>query len=54
MNSYSPESGSAAENGVYKDKDFIVRLAGCDTDPRRDCEKEMEPYWKMWLKQKGD
>lgn len=47
MNSYSAESKSAAEDGKYKDNDFIVRLAGCDTELRRNCEKEMESYWRM-------
>ena len=50
MNSYSSQSKSAAEDGKYKEEDFIVHLAGCDTEPRRNCEKEMESYWKMWLK----
>jgi len=54
MNSYGPESKAAGEDGKYEDEDFIVRLAGCDTEPRRNCQKEMEPYWKMWLKQRGD
>ncbi|CBF85916.1 hypothetical protein AN1969.2 [Aspergillus nidulans FGSC A4] len=48
MNSYSKESTRAAVDGTYKDGDSIIRFFGCDTDPNRDCEREMKPYYNLW------
>ena len=50
LNSYSPDSPHPGSNGVYKEGDFLVRMAGCETTSKRDCEKELEPYWEKWAK----
>lgn len=48
INSYSKDSNGASVDGVYKDGDFVIRFLGCDTDTKRSCEKEMEPYYRLW------
>ncbi|PYI02219.1 hypothetical protein BO78DRAFT_464147 [Aspergillus sclerotiicarbonarius CBS 121057] len=48
INSYSKDSSGAAVDGVYKDGDFVIRFLGCDTDTKRSCEKELEPYYRLW------
>ncbi|KAK2733365.1 hypothetical protein FQN57_002155 [Myotisia sp. PD_48] len=48
INSYSSEVPNPGENGRYKDGDFIIRVAGCETTAERNCEKEMEPYFQKW------
>ncbi|GKZ19178.1 hypothetical protein AbraIFM66951_008012 [Aspergillus brasiliensis] len=48
INAYSKDSNGAAVDGVYKEGDFVIRFLGCDTDTRRSCEKEMEPYYRLW------
>ncbi|KAL4792138.1 galactosyl transferase GMA12/MNN10 family-domain-containing protein [Aspergillus venezuelensis] len=50
INSYSKDSPGAGVDGTYKDGDLVVRFFGCDTDPTRNCEWEMEPYYKFWAK----
>lgn len=50
INAYSKDSSGAAVDGTYKDGDLVLRLFGCDTDPKRNCEKEMEPYYHLWAK----
>ncbi|KAL4953121.1 galactosyl transferase GMA12/MNN10 family-domain-containing protein [Aspergillus filifer] len=50
INSYSKDSPGASVDGTYKDGDLLVRFFGCDTDPARNCEWEMEPYYKLWAK----
>lgn len=37
-------------DGTYKDGDLIIRFNGCDTEPSRSCEKEMDPYYQLWAK----
>ncbi|KAI9369252.1 galactosyl transferase GMA12/MNN10 family-domain-containing protein [Aspergillus egyptiacus] len=48
INAYSNDSSGAAFDGTYKDGDLIIRFFGCDGDPKRDCESEMDPYYKLW------
>ncbi|KAL4919988.1 galactosyl transferase GMA12/MNN10 family-domain-containing protein [Aspergillus aurantiobrunneus] len=50
INAYSKNSPGAAVDGTYKDGDLIIRFFGCDTDPNRDCESEMDPYYRLWTK----
>ncbi|KAH8428295.1 putative alpha-1,6-mannosyltransferase subunit [Aspergillus melleus] len=50
INSYSKDSSGAAVDGTYKEGDLVLRFFGCDTDPKRNCEKEMEPYYHLWAK----
>lgn len=50
LNSYSPDSPQPGSNGVYKDGDFLVRMSACETTSKRDCEKELEPFWEKWSK----
>ncbi|KAL4932736.1 putative alpha-1,6-mannosyltransferase subunit [Aspergillus undulatus] len=50
INSYSKDSPSAAVDGTYKEGDLVVRFFGCDADPARNCEREMEPYYNLWMK----
>ncbi|RAH43251.1 putative alpha-1,6-mannosyltransferase subunit [Aspergillus brunneoviolaceus CBS 621.78] len=48
INAYSKDCTAAAANGIYKDGDLVIRFLGCDTDTKRSCEKEMEPYYRLW------
>ncbi|KAI9931327.1 hypothetical protein ASPWEDRAFT_166723 [Aspergillus wentii DTO 134E9] len=50
INAYSRDSPGAAVDGTYKDGDFVIRLLGCDSDPKRSCEKELEPYYNSWAR----
>ncbi|KAB8239392.1 putative alpha-1,6-mannosyltransferase subunit [Aspergillus alliaceus] len=50
INAYSKDSAGAGINGNYKDGDLVIRFFGCDTDTKRSCEKEMDPYWRLWTK----
>lgn len=49
MNSYGVNiSSRGGEEVMYKDDDFIVSFPGCDADQNRNCEKEMDPYYRRW------
>ncbi len=48
INAYSKDSVSASVDGTYKDGDLVIRFFGCDTDPTRNCEREMDPYYNLW------
>lgn len=48
MNAYNQLSPGQKGSHVYQDDDFLVRFAGCEVDASRDCEKEMEGYYKKW------
>ncbi|KAL5046849.1 hypothetical protein BDW71DRAFT_60487 [Aspergillus fruticulosus] len=48
INSYSKDSTCAVVDGTYKDGDLVIRFFGCDTDLKRNCEREMEPYYNLW------
>ncbi|KAF4214289.1 hypothetical protein CNMCM8980_008389 [Aspergillus fumigatiaffinis] len=50
INAYSKDSPAASADGTYKDGDLIIRFFGCDSDPKRSCEEEMEPYYNLWAK----
>ncbi|KAL5001942.1 galactosyl transferase GMA12/MNN10 family-domain-containing protein [Aspergillus recurvatus] len=51
INSYSKDSSTrAAVDGTYKNGDLVIRFFGCDTNPKRNCEREMEPYYNLWAK----
>ena len=46
MNSYNQGVAGVATS-LYASGDFLVRLAGCDTDGSRNCEKEIEQFWAL-------
>lgn len=48
MNSYHKGQEGTGEQGTYKDGDLVVRFAGCDQDPNRNCTREAEPFSKQW------
>lgn len=49
LNSYSVEIASRGGKDVmYKDGEFVVRLVGCEQDPNRNCEQELEMYYEKW------
>lgn len=48
INAYSRDSPDAAADGTYRDGDFVIRFFGCDSDPKRSCETEMDVYYSMW------
>jgi mannan polymerase II complex MNN11 subunit len=50
INAYSKDSSAASADGTYQDGDLIIRFFGCDSDPKRSCEQEMEPYYNLWAK----
>lgn len=50
INAYSRDSTGAVADGTYKDGDLIIRFNGCDTELKRSCEKEMDPYFQLWAK----
>ncbi|RMJ28130.1 Alpha-1,6-mannosyltransferase subunit [Aspergillus sp. HF37] len=50
LNAYSRDSSGAAIDGTYKEGDLVLRFFGCDSDAKRSCEKEMEPFYNSWLK----
>ena len=55
INAYSRDSSNAAIDGTYQEGDLVLRLFGCDSDPKRSCESEMEPFYNLWLKKlKGE
>ena len=51
INSYSPKSPYPSKDGIYRKGDFLIRFYACDADAKRNCEDEMEPYWKEWAKE---
>lgn len=50
FNAYSKDSPGAVVNGTYQDGDFIIRFSRCQTYDNRDCEQEMQPFYKSWQK----
>ncbi|KAL3479870.1 galactosyl transferase GMA12/MNN10 family-domain-containing protein [Aspergillus californicus] len=50
INAYSKDSNGAAVDGTYKDGDLIIRFFGCETQPKRNCEKELDAYYNIWAK----
>lgn len=51
LNSYNIEVESrGGEKAMYKEEDFVVRFIGCELDPNRNCEKEMDPFYQQWKK----
>ncbi|KAJ9222184.1 CAZyme family GT34 [Paecilomyces variotii] len=48
INAYSRDSNGATTDGTYKEGDFLIRAMGCDTEVKRNCEQELEPYYSQW------
>ncbi|CAG8040628.1 unnamed protein product [Penicillium salamii] len=49
ISSYSKDSLRASPEGTYKDGDLVIQFRGCEEVEGRDCERELEPYYKIWL-----
>jgi mannan polymerase II complex MNN11 subunit len=51
MNSYSSkDAGTASENGLFKEGDFILNFGDCDK-AERSCEVEMRPWFQKTQKE---
>lgn len=50
INAYSRDSVGAAVDGTYKEGDLVLHFFGCDSNAKRSCEGEMEPFYNSWLK----
>lgn len=51
INAYNKDMPSRGGKGVvYEEGDFIVRMAGCEQDPSRSCESEVDQYYAEWKK----
>ncbi|KAI9839583.1 MAG: hypothetical protein M1819_002209 [Sarea resinae] len=50
INSYSVDAADHDDNGLYRDGDFVVHFEGCDLGGKRDCEKELAPYYQALVK----
>lgn len=57
MNSYSVDvgliksmekDGLETQNALFQDGDLLVHFHGCGSTPKRDCEREMKPYYEDW------
>lgn len=48
MNAYHQLSPGQKGGYVYQDDDFLVRFVGCEVDASRNCEQEMEGYYRKW------
>lgn len=60
MNSYnfdssldeSKQSDSVnSPSALFQDGDFVVHFHGCETVPNRDCEKEIQSYYRNWQRE---
>jgi mannan polymerase II complex MNN11 subunit len=50
ISSYSKGSPRASSDGTYKEGDLVIQFRGCEDTEGRDCEQELEPYYKAWQK----
>lgn len=50
MSSYSKDSSRTSPDGIYKEGDLLIQFSGCEDAEGRDCERELEPYYKAWVK----
>lgn len=51
INSYARQTAKdGGKSELYREGDFVVTMKGCDVDETRDCEAEMLPYWRDWVK----
>lgn len=53
LNSYVKEAvvqegATVTVDGTYSEGDFVANFHGCNTDPTRSCEREMEPLITRW------
>jgi mannan polymerase II complex MNN11 subunit len=49
MNSYSrAPTATTGKTEVYKEGDFVINFAGCDTSGQPKCEDEAKPFSKQW------
>jgi mannan polymerase II complex MNN11 subunit len=43
-----PIASKTSSTGTFKDGDFLVRFAGCESDEKTSCEGEMGAWWVRW------
>lgn len=49
INSYNIDIASrGGKKAMYGDDDFVVRFVGCELDKDRNCEREMDHYYRKW------
>jgi mannan polymerase II complex MNN11 subunit len=49
INSYTVEIDSkGGAKTTYKPNDFLVRPVGCEKDGQRNCERELDVWYKSW------
>ena len=54
INSYTAEIATRGGKAVtFQEDDFIARAVGCEKDPQRKCEDELNPWYDKWKKQWG-
>ncbi|KAL8914715.1 MAG: hypothetical protein Q9171_000728 [Xanthocarpia ochracea] len=54
LNTYNVDIASrGGKDNLYKEGDFVVRLVGCETDPKRSCEDEFDEFYRRLKKGKG-
>ena len=54
LNTYNVDIASrGGKDNLYKEGDFVVRLVGCETDPKRSCEDEFDEFYQRLKKGKG-
>lgn len=50
ISSYSKDSLRASADGTYQEGDLVIQFRGCEEIEGRDCEQELDPYYKVWHK----
>ncbi|KAF7196491.1 putative alpha-1,2-galactosyltransferase C8D2.17 [Pseudocercospora fuligena] len=48
LNSYTREASANSADGLYQEGDFVANFHGCQRDPKRNCEEEMNPLVSRW------
>ncbi|KAI9749460.1 MAG: hypothetical protein M4579_006862 [Chaenotheca gracillima] len=48
INSYNNDSPGHDDTILYADNDFVIHLSGCKNNARRDCESELETFYRLW------
>ncbi|PPJ56210.1 hypothetical protein CBER1_09397 [Cercospora berteroae] len=44
LNSYSKTAEESTTEGLYQEGDFVANFHGCHTNPKRNCEEEMQSF----------
>ncbi|KAI9849030.1 MAG: hypothetical protein M1837_005921 [Sclerophora amabilis] len=48
INSYNSDSVGKQDNILYQEGDFVIHLAGCNVETKRNCETELETFYPLW------